>query len=50
MSDPISGNFDKNQLPKYSQTVNAADNSPETPKAGLSDIDRTEKKPALSRL
>ena len=44
MTDPISGNFDKNQLPKYSKTVNAADNSPETPKAGLSDIDRTEKK------
>ena len=44
MTDPISGNFDKNQLPKYNKAVDTADSSPETPKAGLSDIDRTEKK------
>jgi len=45
MADPISGNFDKNQLPKYSKTVSSAENLTETPTAGQSDIDRTEKKP-----
>ena len=45
MADPISGNFDKNQLPKYSKTVGSVENLAEAPKAGQSDIDRTEKKP-----
>ena len=45
MADPISGNFDKNQLPKYGKTVSSTENLTEAPAAGQSDTDRTEKKP-----
>ena len=44
MADPISGNFDKNQLPKYGKTVNASDNSTEASTVGQSDTNRSEKK------
>jgi len=44
MADPISGNFDKNQLPRFNKTTNSSDNVSEAAKANQSDVDRTEKK------